>query len=261
MKYTFVTVDIADGIAKIEVNRPPVNALNYELLHELHNAVGRVGNDDSVRVAVLTGAGKNFAAGADIKEIRTRAEDGPDEVEEFSMMGQRAFRAMEVASIPYIACVSGFCLGGGNELAMGAHIRIADSTAKFGQPEIKLGIIPGFGATYRLPQLIGKAHALNLLLTGEPIDANRALELGLVDLIAPEGKTAKEFGLEVAAKIAAQSAPVIRAMMQSVGSEPIGPDEAIKRETKTFGKVSELHDMKEGFDAFIGKRAAKFEHR
>jgi enoyl-CoA hydratase len=262
MKYTFVTVKIEEGIAHVILERAPVNALNAELLQELHNAIGRVTMDKSVRVALVYGVGKNFAAGADIKEIKERAEDGPDEVREFSELGHRAFRAMEIAPIPFIACINGFCLGGGCELAMGADIRVADLTAKFGQPEIRLGIIPGFGATFRLAEKIGRGRALQLLLTGEMIDARRAYELGLVDVLAPEGKTALEHGLALAQAIAKFSVPVISAMKEAVGgNEPMNPEDAIKREAKIFGRCSELEDMMEGFSAFIEKREPKFKNR
>lgn len=261
MALEFVNYKAENGIGIIELNRPPVNALNSQIIDDIGIAHSKLSLDPATKCIILVGNGKNFAAGADIKEIAGLAKEGSESVEDFSKAGHKVFRAMELGQVPVIACVSGFCLGGGCELAMACHIRIADETAVFGQPEIKLGIIPGFGGTLRLPRLVGRAHALQLLLTGESINAAQARAMGLCDVVAPAGTDARTLGMTFASQIAKYSAPVIRGVLRAMGTDNESLDAGIKREAQLFGAMSKLHDMKEGFAAFIEKRQPNFQNK
>src|SRR6267142_3108749 len=176
--------ELTDGIARITVNRPDkLNALNAIVIAELGDAVTRIETDSAVRGAILTGAGaKAFVAGADIAEL---TEQGATGGRSRALVGQQVFRRLERCGQPVIAAVNGFALGGGCELAMACHLRVASEQAKFGQPEVKLGIAPGYGGTVRLPRLVGKGRALELLLTGEMIDAQEAFRIGLVNRVVP----------------------------------------------------------------------------
>src|SRR6266849_3679856 len=176
-----------DAIAVVTVNRPDkLNALNRDTMGELADAFTRVRDDAAIRALIITGAGeKAFVAGADIREL---AEISPVEAQALSQRGQAIFRALETLPKPSVAAVNGFALGGGLELAMSCTIRIAGPDAKFGQPEVKLGIVPGYGATQRLPRLVGRGRALEILLSGDPIDAAEAYRIGLVNYVAPRGE-------------------------------------------------------------------------
>lgn len=249
-----------EGVVSLVLNRPPVNALNRELIDELHLAFREIAAEPSAKVVVLSGAGKNFAAGADIKQIASLPE-GPG-VTEFSRAGMDCFLAIERLERPVIAAIRGFCLGGGNELAMACHMRIADPGASFGQPEVKLGICPGFGATQRLPQLVGRANALRMLTGGEPITAAEALRMGLADQVVAAGEDVVEVANAFARGIAAFSAPVLAAIMRAtVTGCPTMGEEGKVLESQLFGDLSRIHDMKEGFRAFIEKRQPRFENR
>jgi enoyl-CoA hydratase len=240
-----------DSIATITVNRPKVrNALNIETLEELGVAFEQVKNDDAIRVVVLTGAGdKAFAAGADISEIAGLSEAAGAE---FSRRGQRVFDAIEALDRPTIAAVNGYALGGGCELAMACTIRVASETAVFGQPEVKLGLIPGYGGTQRLPRLVGKSRALQLLLTGDSISAAEALRIGLVDRVAPAADFAAAVG-ELARKIVANAPLAVKYCLEAVKRGELQAEAAL------FGKSCGTQDMKEGTKAFLEKRAPRFE--
>src|SRR5919112_2106200 len=181
---TTLLFELSDGIARITINRPDkLNALNATVIAELADAITRVETDAAVRGVILTGAGaKAFVAGADITEL---SEQTPMEGKARSLLGQQVFRRLERCGKPVIAAVNGFALGGGCELAMACHIRIASEQARFGQPEVKLGVLPGYGGTQRLPRLVGRGRALQLLLTGEMIDAQEAYRIGLVNRVVP----------------------------------------------------------------------------
>jgi len=242
-----------DSVATITVNRPSVrNALNRATVKELAAAFEQAKADPAIRVAILTGSGdKAFAAGADISEIAEL-----DEVSgaEFSRQGQAVFDSIEALVKPVIAAVNGYALGGGCELAMACTVRIAAENAVFGQPEVKLGLIPGYGGTQRLPRLIGRSRALQLLLTGETIPAYDALMLGLVDSVVPlESLLSKAQGL--AQQIAANAPVAVNLCMQAV-SLGRHSDEA-----ELFGKVCGTEDMREGTKAFLEKRTAQFKGR
>src|SRR5213596_957155 len=187
MTYQTLLLEIRDAIAFVTVNRPDkLNALNDQVMLELGKAAESIASEPEIRGAILTGAGpKSFVAGADIGDL---ARQGPFDGKARAQRGQGVLRRLETCGKPVIAAINGFALGGGCELAMACHIRIASDAAKFGQPEVKLGIAPGYGGTQRLPRLVGKGRALELLLTGEMIDAQEAYRLGLVNRVVPAGE-------------------------------------------------------------------------
>src|SRR6478735_10816979 len=184
MAYETLLYDVAGGLARITINRPDkLNALNGTVIRELGAAAEAVASDPAVHAVILTGSGpKAFVAGADITELSSQ---GPLDGKARARAGQMVFRAFERLNKPVIAAINGFALGGGCELAMACHVRIASDTAKFGQPESKLGLLPGYGGTQRLPRLVGKGRAMQLLLTGEMIDAAEAYRIGLVNKVVP----------------------------------------------------------------------------
>jgi len=248
--YSHLLYTATDFIATITLNRPQVrNALNIATVTELGAAFEQVKNDETIRVVVLTGAGdKAFAAGADISEISgLSAEEG----EEFSRRGQKVFDAMESLGRPTIAAINGYALGGGCELAMACTMRVASETAVFGQPEVKLGLIPGYGGTQRLPRLVGKSQALHLLLTGESISAAEALRIGLVDRVVPADELAATVG-ELARRIVANAPLAVRYCIEAVHRGEL------LTEAILFGKSCGTEDMKEGTRAFLEKRPPRF---
>src|SRR2546427_10732971 len=183
MPFKFLTLEVADRVATLTVNRPEkLNALNDSTIAELGHAIDQIRVDDAVGGVILTGAGRAFVAGADISELSGQT---PVLGKARARAGQDVFRRFETCPKPVIAAVNGFALGGGCELAMSCHIRIASDNAKFGQPEVKLGIAPGYGGTQRLPRLVGKGVAMQLILTGEMIDAQEAYRIGLVNKVVP----------------------------------------------------------------------------
>lgn len=249
-----------DAICVITVNRPEkLNALSSATLEALDQAFAEAERDASVRAVILTGAGpKAFVAGADIAEMRTlSAAEGRD----FSLRGTRMMRRVERLSKPVIAMVNGFALGGGLELAMCCHLRIASSNAKMGQPEINLGLIPGFGGTQRLLRLAGRAATLELCLTGAPIDAERALQLGIVNRVVPTDTLEAETRA-LAQQLAKASPLALRGMLDciNVGGE-CGIEEGLEYESAQFGLMFATEDMREGTGAFLEKRAAVFKGR
>lgn len=250
----------ADGIAIITVNRPDkLNALNAGTVHRLDSTLREVRDDDRVRVIILTGAGeKAFVAGADIAELSRMGPIGGVEV---SREGQATFRMMESMPKPVIGVINGFALGGGLELALACHIRIASSRAKFGLPEVRLGIIPGYGGTIRLPRLVGRGRALELMLTGDMIDADEALRIGLVNRVA-EPDQLMDAGRDMARKMIANGPIAIRLALESVDrgmSTTI--DDAQALESSFFGLLASTADMREGMSAFLEKRKAEFRGR
>lgn len=250
-----VTYRVTERVAYLEIDHPPANALNQAVLQALTKAMQRV-EEEEVKAAVLTGAGKFFVAGADIKEMaeKTTAEEGTA----LARQGQTLFNRIESASKPIVAAINGACLGGGLELAMACHFRFAAAGAQLGQPEINLGLIPGFGGTQRLPRLIGRSAALELLLTGQAITAERAHELGLVNRVVP----AEQLGQEVEGFIAhlvKKGGLATREILAAVryGSEH-GLDEGLRWEADAFGRTFESEDKREGVAAFLEKRKPQF---
>ncbi|MFZ5636738.1 MAG: enoyl-CoA hydratase/isomerase family protein [Pseudomonadota bacterium] len=244
-------------VRRIAVDRPErLNALDSATLDALHAAFDAAAADPAVRVVVLTGSGpKAFVAGADIAEMSGLS---PVQGRDFSLRGTRMMRRIETMPKPVIAMVNGFALGGGLELAMSCHLRIAADTAKVGQPEINLGLIPGFGGTQRLLRLCGRAATLELCLLGTPIDATRALQLGIVNRVVPaaelEGETMK-----VAEQLAASAPLALRGMLDcvNVGGE-CGIEEGLEYESAQFGLIFSTEDMREGTKAFLERRKPSF---
>lgn len=246
-----------NGVTVLTVNRPEaLNALNTRVLCELDAALDAIESDESCRVVVLTGAGeKAFVAGADIPEMR---EMTPAQASAFSLLGQNVFSRIKRLSQPVIAAVNGYALGGGCELAMAADLRIASENARFGQPEINLGIIPGFGGTVRLTRLVGPAKAREMILTGAPIDAQEAHRVGLINRVVAPGKSL-ESALGWAAELASK-APVALAMAKGAMRESwdLPVDRAMEVERERFASTFESADQKEGMAAFLEKRKPNF---
>jgi enoyl-CoA hydratase len=246
-----------DGIRRITVNRPEkLNALNAATLDALLAAFERAAADPATRVVVLSGAGpKAFVAGADIAEMASLR---PTEGRDFSLRGQRLMRRIETLPKPVIAMVNGFALGGGLELAMACHLRIAADSARLGQPEINLGLIPGFGGTQRLLRLAGRAAALEMCLLGAPVDAARALQLGIVNRVVAAAELEAET-LKIAAGLA-QAAPLaLRGIMESIGiGGECAIEEGLQYESAQFGLMFSTDDMREGTSAFLERRKPAF---
>lgn len=258
MAFTTLLYAVSDGIARVTLNRPDkLNALNGVVIAELGDAVGHVEGDPGVRGVILTGAGsKAFVAGADISEI---AEQGATDGKARALAGQQVFRRLERCGKPVIAAVNGFALGGGCELAMACHLRIASETAKFGQPEVKLGIGPGYGGTVRLPRLVGKGRALELLLTGQMIDAQEAWRIGLVNRVVPADRLLDE--AEQLLRSILENGPLaIRVCLEAVDAGlEMSLDQALLLEANHFGLLSGTADKQEGTRAFLEKRKPVFQ--
>ncbi|MGV8922573.1 MAG: enoyl-CoA hydratase/isomerase family protein [Thermomonas sp.] len=249
-----------NGVRTIRINRPDkLNALNAATIDALDAAFSDAEADDSVRVVVLTGSGpKAFVAGADISEMNTLT---PVQGRDFSLRGTRMMRGVEKLTKPVIAMVNGFALGGGLELAMCCHLRIAADSAKVGQPEINLGLIPGFGGTQRLLRLAGRAATLELCLTGAPITAERALQLGIVNRVVPAAELEAET-MKLAGQLANAAPLALRGMLDcvNIGGE-CGMEEGLEYESVQFGLVFSTEDMREGTSAFLEKRKPAFNGR
>ncbi|WP_256646624.1 enoyl-CoA hydratase/isomerase family protein [Thermomonas paludicola] len=257
MTDSLLLVDTVDGVRTIRINRPDkLNALNAATLDALDAAFGAAASDDAVRVVVLTGAGpKAFVAGADIAEMNTLT---PVQGRDFSLRGTRMMRRVEKLPKPVIAMVNGFALGGGLELAMCCHLRIAADTAKLGQPEINLGLIPGFGGSQRLLRLCGRAATLELCLTGAAINAERALQLGIVNRVVPAAELEADT-MTLARQLASAAPLALRGMLDcvNIGGE-CGIEEGLEYESAQFGLMFATDDMREGTSAFLEKRKPAF---
>src|SRR5574342_1096119 len=260
MTYQTLLFDVRDGVAFITVNRPDkLNALNDQVMLELADAAERIATESAIKGAILTGAGpKSFVAGADIGEL---SKQGPFDGKARAQRGQAVLRRLETCGKPVIAAINGYALGGGGELAMACHLRIASDTAKFGQPEVKLGIAPGYGGTQRLPRLVGKGVALQLILTGEMIDAQEAYRIGLVNKVVPAAELLAE-SEKLLRGILAMAPLAVRLCLEAVdqGYE-MTLDEGLLLEANHFGLLAATNDMKEGTQAFLEKRPPRFEGR
>jgi enoyl-CoA hydratase len=257
MTYDFLKLDVADRVATITVNRPDkLNALNDATMLELGRAVEQVRADDAVAGVIVTGAGRAFVAGADISELRSKT---PTQAYALARRGQDVFRRLETSPKPVIAAVNGFALGGGCELAMACHVRVASESAKFGQPEVKLGLIPGYGGTQRLSRLIGRGRALQLLLTGEMIDAAEAYRIGLVNRVVPGSESVVEAALGILRLMLANAPLALGHCIDVVhrGAD-IPLDEALAIEAAAFGLLAATEDARQGTAAFLEKRAPAF---
>jgi enoyl-CoA hydratase len=257
MPFSTLLLDVADGIARVTVNRPDkLNALNATVIGELGDAIARIEAEPEIRGVILTGAGaKAFVAGADIGEL---AEQGQIDGQARAARGQAVFRRWERCGKPVIAAVNGFALGGGCELAMACHLRVASETARFGQPEVKLGISPGYGATVRLPRLVGRGRALELLLTGAMIDAQEAHRIGLVNRVVPADRLLAE-SEQLLRAILENGPAAIRACLEAVDAGlEASVDGALQFEAAYFGLLSGTDEMREGTKAFLEKRKPNF---
>ena len=253
-------IDRDGAVALVTVNRPKVlNALNMQTLDELRRAVLDLKRDDAIRAVVLTGAGeKSFVAGADINELATQT---PTTGREHAMSGQHIFDLIEHMGKPVIAAINGFALGGGCELAMACTIRLAADTARLGQPEINLGIIPGYGGTQRLARIVGRGRALEMLLTGDMLTAQEAHRFGLVNRVFQAADLMAE-ARKLAATLAAKAPIAVRYILEAVHRGLDMPfAEAQNFEATLFGLVASTDDMREGTKAFLEKRKADFKGR
>jgi enoyl-CoA hydratase len=260
MTFENLALERSARTAVLTLNRPPVlNALNSATLDELQQALRTLQADDGVRAVVITGAGtKAFAAGADINELAALR---PAEAAALSRAGQRTFDLVENLGKPVVAAINGFALGGGCELAMACTIRIAADTARLGQPEISLGLIPGYGGTQRLPRLVGRGVAMDLLLTGRQVDAEEALRIGLVNRVVPAAGLMPE-ALALAAELAGKAPLAMAYMLEAVNRGSALPlDAALAVEASLFGLAASTDDMREGTAAFLAKRRPEFRGR
>jgi enoyl-CoA hydratase len=250
-----------DGpVAVVTINRPQVlNALHTQTIDDLRRAVLELKHDAAIRVVIMTGAGeKSFVAGADINELAVQS---PAQGKEHALRGQHVLDLIENMGKPVIAAINGYALGGGCELAMACTLRIAVDTARLGQPEINLGIIPGYGGTQRLSRLVGKGVALDLMLTGRQITASEALQIGLVNRVVAPGElmaTAKALAAELATKAPIAVQYTIEAVNRGL---EVSFDKAQFLEATLFGLVASTDDMREGTKAFLEKRKAAFKGR
>ncbi len=260
MTYESILLEKKNAIAYVTVNRPKVlNALNGATLSELGVAFEDIKNDAAIRVAILTGAGeKAFVAGADIGEL---AKLDADPGKEFARRGQAVFDRIENLGKPVIACINGFALGGGCELALACTMRLASDNVKLGQPEVKLGMIPGYGGTQRLARLVGKGRAMQIVLSGETITAQEAHRIGLVNEVTAAAELVPR-AEAIAAKIIANAPLAVRYAMEAVNKGvEMTLAEGLKLEAELFGACCSTEDMKEGTAAFLEKRVAQFKGR
>lgn len=256
MNYTNIKVSKNDLICTITIDRADkMNALNIATLQEIKQAVQNAEKDEGVAGIILRGDGdKAFAAGADISEFAHFSEK---EAEKMSRDGHEVMNTIENCTKPVVAAVFGFALGGGCELAMACHLRIASENAKFGQPEVNLGVPPGYGGTQRLVQLIGKAKALELLMTTDMVKADQALELRLVNMVVPSEEVVGK-ATEILLKIASKSPSAVAMVIQCVNDYFSKNEDGMETEIKSFGKAFGTSDFKEGTNAFLSKRKANF---
>jgi len=257
MSFENLLLDRDGAVATITINRPKVlNALNGQTLDELRRAILDLRRDDSVRAVILTGAGeKSFIAGADINELATQT---PVSGREHAMSGQHILDLIEQLGKPVIAAINGFALGGGCELAMACSVRIAADTAKLGQPEINLGLIPGYAGTQRLTRIVGRGRALELLLTGDQITAQEAHRIGLVNRVVPAADLMAE-AKKLAATLAAKAPVAVKYILEAVNKGVEMPfAQAQVFEATLFGLIASTEDMREGTKAFLEKRKAEF---
>ena len=255
-----VKVAVEDRIAIVTIDHRPVNALNRQTIEELGQVVDALSADPGVKVVIITGGGSlAFVAGADIKEVSQLG--SVEAAKAMAALGQMVFLKLQRLRKPVIAAINGVCLGGGLELAMSCHLRISGDRARFGQPEINLGIIPGWGGTQRLPRLIGKAKATEWILTGDMLMAQEALRLGLVNQVVPQDqvlKAAKDVARKIASKGAVAVSQALAAIEDGIG---LPLEEGLQREAEAFSQVAFTEDSKEGVKAFLEKRQPQFKDK
>ncbi len=252
MDYQVLLLEVKDNIATIKLNRPDaLNALNTRFFHEMNQMLDEVSKRDDVRAVIITGEGKAFAAGADIAEMKDMSKE---QGRQFSRTGHNVFSKIENFPLPVIAAINGYALGGGFELAAACDFRIASTKAMFGQPEVNLGLIPGFSGTQRLPRLIGEANALYLLMTGSNVDADEALNLGLVQKLVDTDLLMEE-AYKITEKIAAKGPKAVKLVKETVrrGGQ-LNFHDAEVLESKHFGSLFRTEETNEGINAFMEKR-------
>lgn len=256
----FVRVMIEERVGVITIDHPPVNALDEATFVSLEGAFDRLLADEQVKVVVITGSGDSFVAGADIRTLADMS--GAEDAKRLALRGQKLCTKIERSLKPVIAAINGrYCLGGGCELALACHMRIAEARVKMGQPEIKLGLIPGWGASQRLPRLIGVGKAVELILSGDHLRAQEALRLGLINHVVPEGE-ALEQAMRLAHRLSALSSVAMACALDCIYT---GLDQSIQaglaHEASRFAEMAETKDMREGLSAFLEKRSPAFEDR
>ncbi len=244
----------SNGIAILTINRPEkLNALNAALLEELSQAIEIVEQKENIRCLIITGSGERaFVAGADIRELSTLDQNSGIEL---SLKGQKIFNRIESCSKPVIALINGYALGGGAELAMACHIRIATEKAAIGLPEVSLGLIPGYGGTQRLPQIVGKSKAMEMILTGQPVKAVEAEKIGLINHIIPT-QDLLDYAKKLALNMIKNGPLALSASIQAINTA--FKTDGYEREATEFGKLCGTEDFKEGTNAFLEKRKAEF---
>src|SRR5579883_3021528 len=256
--YRYVLFELSDdGIVLVTIARPDkLNALSIAVIEELRDAFGRIGSDPAIRAAIVTGAGeKAFVAGADIEELAALS---PAEARAFARRGQEAFRLLETCGKPTVAAINGYALGGGLELAMACAVRFASENARLGQPEVKLGIIPGYGGTQRLPRLVGRGRALEMLLSGEPVTAAEAHRIGLVNGVTTQSELLAHCRAWLA-KVLANGPVAVAMVLEAVDTGlDCGIAEGLRFEAAAFGVCAATEDRSEGMRAFLEKRGAAF---
>jgi len=253
----YIKVEKEQGIGILTIDRPPVNAMSTQMVREIGERMEELEKDGEVQVIIITGGGHYaFAAGADVKEME---KIDPKMGYEAVRAGQEVFWKIEHCEKPVIAAINGMALGGGNELAMACDIRISSDRARFGQPEVNLGLFPGYGGTQRLPRLVGKAKAKELIFTGRTLRADEALKIGLINQVVPDGeelRAAKDMAMQIMSK-----APIAVRLSKKAINEGLNMPyyEAFEREAEYFRKLCETEDIKEGIKAFLEKRQPKFQ--
>lgn len=251
-------VEIVDRVATVSINNPPANALSQAVLGELSELLDQWENNEEVKVIVLTGAGRFFIAGADIKEF---TQLNRDNAEVMAKKGQALFDRLETFPKPIIAAINGACLGGGLELALACHIRFASPEAMLGLPELNLGLIPGYGGTQRLPRLVGRGKATQMILSSEFVSGEEALRIGLVEAVYPVEQLLAE-AQKLAATIAKKSAITLKFALTSIhNTTELSLSKGLEQEAKLFGDAFATEDIKEGVAAFLEKRKPQFVDR
>lgn len=257
---TNVKVAMEERVAIVTIDHRPVNALNRQTLQELGELVKSMCSESAIKAVVITGAGSlAFVAGADIKEVSQL--QSAEQAREMASLGQSVFLKLQRLRKPVIAAINGVCLGGGLELAMSCHLRISGDRVRFGQPEVNLGIVPGWGGTQRLPRLIGKAKAIEWILTGDVYSAQEAHRLGLVNQVVPQDqvlRVAKDLARKLASKGAVAIAQALWAIEEGID---LPLEQGLEKEAEAFYLVSESEDSREGVKAFLEKRQPQFKDR
>lgn len=257
MAYQNLRLEFQQAVAVVTIDHAPVNALNQQTLQELSELIDVLEQTPEIKVIVLTGAGRCFIAGADIREIKAMHGD-QKQATAMSTAGQRLFSKMEGLTKPIIATINGPCLGGGLELAMSCHIRLAAREAKLGLPELQLGVIPGYGGTQRLVRLIGRGKATELILTSQPVTAEEGLRLGLVEAVYPGEELLTE-ATKLALQIAEKSMVAVRLALSAIAAaSPDNEQRGMEQEAALFGEACVSADMREGVTAFLEKRKPQF---